>query len=106
MGSLDNEHKFNILRFRLRISCLDNDRITTKVYVWSKSLVGSNWAWKIKKLLESIGDFGGLLSLDELWNELANLELKLWKNSSVTPEVVSGFTEKLNPAPPLNNMYS
>ncbi len=70
--------KFNILRFYKRIMKMDRDRLTRKVCVWSESLAGENfknWAWKAKKLLGDIKDFGGLLSIDELWDALAQQEM-------------------------------
>ena len=50
--------------------------------MWSHSLARDNfrnWAWKTQKLLNTIKDFGGLLSADELWDALAQLELREWK---------------------------
>ena len=81
---LEMSIKFNILRFRKRIDNLDESRLTNKVYVWSKSLSGpnfNNWVRKTTKLLESIRDFGGLLCVDEIWYELAKLELNSWKET-------------------------
>ena len=48
---------------------MEKDRMTSKVYAWSLSLAGSklqNWAWKMRTLLESIKDYGGVLSIDEI----------------------------------------
>ena len=67
---------------------LEEDRITRMVYMWSQSLAGEgskNWAWKTKKLLDDIKDFGGLLSTDELWDALAQQELTQWENTVKTP---------------------
>ena len=59
--------KFSIVSFRRRIMKMDCTRLTRKICMWSQSLAGEsfkNWAWKTKKLLEGINDFGGLLSAD------------------------------------------
>ena len=79
--------KFNILRFRRRIMKMDVERLTRKICVWSESLAGDkykNWAWKTKKVLESIKDFGGTLSTDELWDALAQQESTQWRNTVMT----------------------
>ena len=63
------------------------------MYEWNKSLSGSdfnNWVRKTTKLLESIRDFGGLLCEDEIWYELAKLEVDLWKE---TMEVILAESE-------------
>ena len=65
--------KFNILRFRNIIMNMEKDRITSKVSLFQ------NWAWKTRALLESIKDYGGVLSIDKIRNELAKLELDDWK---------------------------
>ena len=80
--------KFNIVRFRRRITKMEGDRMTRKICIWSESIAGDNcknWAWKTKKLLEDIEDFGGLLSTDELWDALAQQETVQWKNTVLTP---------------------
>ena len=54
---------FNILKFRKRIMKIDKGRIARKIFLWSEYLAGENYrnrAWKTKKLLESIGDFGAI----------------------------------------------
>ena len=74
--------KFQILRFRDRIRKMDQNRLTNKMYVWSKSISGrmaKNWVGKTKALLESIKDCSGLMSCDEQWDALAKLETKKWK---------------------------
>ena len=79
--------KFSIVSFRRRIMKMDCTRLTRKICMWSQSLAGDrfkNWAWKTKKLLEDINDFGELLSADELWSALAQQELKLWKDNVAT----------------------
>ena len=56
---------------------MDVERMTKRIYLWSHSLAGDNfrnWAWKTQNLLDTIKDFGGLLSIDELWDALAQLE--------------------------------
>ena len=61
--------RFNILRFRRRIMQMGEERMTKRIYLWSHSLAGENfknWAWKTQNLLDTIKDFGGLLSTDEL----------------------------------------
>ena len=76
--------RFNIVRFRRRVMQMDEDRLTRKIYLWSHSLAGDNfknWAWKTQKLLSNIKDFGGLLSTDELWEALAQLEMTDWKTT-------------------------
>ena len=55
---------------------MDDNRITKKVFLWSRYIAGpnnNNWVWKTKTLLDSIRDFGGLLNIDEIWNELAKI---------------------------------
>ena len=107
--------RFSILKFRKRLAGLENDHLTKIVYGWSKSLAGpncKNWMWKTKTLLESIQDFGGLLSVDEIWNELAKLELKVWKDTiqTIPSDSDTGgrfiFTEKLNSFHSLSSMYN
>ena len=66
---------------------MDVERLTRKICVWSESLAGDkckNWAWKTKKELESIKDFGGTLSTDELWDALAQQESTQWRNTVMT----------------------
>ena len=70
------------IKFRNSIMNIKKDRITSNVYAWSLSLAGpkfQNWAWKTRTLLESIKDYGGVLTIDEIWNELMKLELYNWK---------------------------
>ena len=49
---------------------MDGDRLIRKIFTWSESLAAGenfkNWAWKARKLLGDIRDFGGLLLMDEL----------------------------------------
>ena len=62
--------------------------MTRKICTWSESLAGENfknWAWKARKLLDDIGDFGGILSMDELWDVLAQQEMSQWKDIVMTP---------------------
>ena len=66
---------------------MGSDRITRTICMWSQSLADENfenWAWKARRLLETIKDFGGLLSIDELWDALAQQELNQWKNTVTT----------------------
>ena len=99
--------KFSILRFRKRIATLDADRLTNKIFLWSESFSGTinNWTWKTKQMLESINDYGGLLSIDEMWNELAKCELKLWTDTvkEVPRDSETGgrlrFYREIKPAP-------
>lgn len=100
--------KFSILRFRKRIANLDHSRLVRKVYEWSKSLSGpnyNNWARKTTKLLESIHDFGGLMCGEEIWHELAKLELDSWKGTvdAIPAECESGgrfrFYRLIKPSP-------
>ena len=61
---------------------MGEERMTKRIYLWSHSLAGENfknWAWKTQNLLDTIKDFGGLLSTDELWEALAQLEMMEWK---------------------------
>ena len=56
VGAFFHDYKvYNILRFRNRIGSMDD----------------KNWTGKTKVLLESIRDFSGLLSCDEIWDSLA-----------------------------------
>ena len=62
--------------------------MTWKICTWSESLAGENfknWAWKAKKLLGDIRDFGGLLLTDELWDALAQQEMSQWKDTVMMP---------------------
>ena len=53
---------------------MEKNKITSKVYIWSLSFAGpkfQNWAWKMRTLLESTKDYGEVLTIDEIWDELA-----------------------------------
>ena len=79
--------KFSILRYRNRIRHMDDNRLIKKVYALSLSLSGrypKNWTEKTKVLLESIGDFSGLLNYDEIWDSLAKQEANRWKEAVTT----------------------
>lgn len=100
--------KFNIVRFRKRIMKMDGDRMTRKIYIWSESIAGDNcknWAWKTKHLLDDIKDFGGVLTIDELWDALAQQETIQWKNTVLTRPQSSEtggrfrFYRKFKPSP-------
>ena len=77
--------KFQILRFNNRIRKMEGERVTKKIHAWSKFISGKptakNWAGKTKELMESIKDFSGLMTGDEQWDALANLESKKWKET-------------------------
>ena len=56
-------------------------------------------------MLESINDYGGLLSIDEIWHELAKCELKRWTDTvkEVPRDSETGgrfrFYREIKPAP-------
>ena len=85
-----------------------NCRMTRKIYIWSESIAGDNcknWAWKTKHLLDDIKDFGGVLTIDELWDALAQQETIQWKNTVLTRPQSSEtggrfrFYRKFKPSP-------
>ena len=79
--------KFNIIRFRLRLNRMEQNRIPYKMYGWSNSLTGPggrskarvNWANKTQTILDSIGDPAGGMTADEVWGALATQALGQWK---------------------------
>ena len=88
MGALQHDGKIQHIEISQKDYKMDGDRMTRKSYTWSESLADDNcknWVWKTKKLLDGIKDFGGLLSIDELWDTLAQQEMIQWKNTVMIP---------------------
>lgn len=81
---------FSILRFWYRVKSMEGNRLTHKIYVWSKSLAESgrkNWARSTTNLLDSLRDHNQLphsCTEKDVWIAIMDREFQKWEASVQT----------------------